>query len=161
MAHEPMIRKPKSVSEELEQMHKRIMQRAYEIFEDSGRFFGRDIEHWLAAEGELVWRPAIELKEQDNAFVVRVAVPGMEAKDLDVEVTPDELLVKAEAKHEHEEKKGKVHTCEFQAGSLFRSISFPRPIDPDKVKTELKDGVLTVTAEAAEKRQAKKVKIAA
>jgi HSP20 family protein len=85
----------------------------------------------------------------------------LEAKDLQVEVTPEELLVKGETRHEHKEEKGTVHTCELETGSLFRSVRFPKPIDPEKVKAEFKNGLLTLKASIAEEKKAKAVSVIA
>ena len=83
----------------------------------------------------------------------------MEAKDLNIEITPDDVLVKGETYHEHKEEKGKVHTCEFRSGSLFRTIHLPRKIDPDKVKAEFNNGMLRLKAPIAKEQQAKTVQI--
>jgi HSP20 family protein len=155
------VKKSHSVLDQLQKVQDRIMQRAYEIFDGNGQIFGRDLDNWLQAETELLWKPAIELSEKDNEFLVKVAVPGVDAKDLNVEVTPEELLVKGESRHEQEEKKGKIHTTEIRSGSIFRTIRFPKKVNPDKVKAEFKNGMLTLTAQVAEEQQAKKVNIEA
>jgi HSP20 family protein len=155
------VRKTEGVFEELRAMQERIMNRAYDIFLGSGAAFGRDLDNWLAAERELVWKPAIELEETEREFKLKVAVPGIEPRDLDIEVTPDDFLVKAEVRHEHKKEAGKVHMCEFVSNNLFRAVHFPKKIDPEKVKAEFKNGLLYVTAEIAEEAKAKKVKIEA
>ena len=104
---------------------------------------------------------AEELKEKDNQFQLQVAVAGVDPKDLQVEVTADGLLVKGETKAEKKEEKGEVHTSEFQTGSLFRSIQFPKKIDADKVKAQIKNGMLTITAPIAEEARTRKVNIQA
>ena len=161
MANSVAIRKSQSVWNEIEKMQDRIMKRAYEIFDGNGRVFGKDLDDWLAAEREFVWKPAIELREKGKEFNLQIAVPGIDAKDLDIEVTPDTLLVKAEIHHEQEEKKGNLYACEFQSGNLFRSVQFPKKVNPEKVKAEFKNGMLTITAEVAEEGQARKVNIEA
>ena len=60
------------------------MRRAYEIFSGNGGIFGKDIEDWLQAERELVWKPAIELEEKENEFLLQVAAPGIDPKDIDI-----------------------------------------------------------------------------
>lgn len=161
MAETLPIRRAETVFNDLREMEQRIMNRAYDIFLGSGGIFGRDLDNWLAAEKELVWKPAIELEEKNNVFKLAVTVPGVDSKDLDIEVTSDDLLVKAEFRHEHKDEKGKVHACEFVANNLFRAIHFPKKIDPNKVKAEHKNGMLFITAEIAEEGKAKKVKIEA
>lgn len=155
------IKKSESIFDELSAMEQRIMQRAYDIFSGNGHIFGRDLADWLQAEQELVWRPAIELKETENEFRVEISVPGVDPKSLDIEVTPEDILVKAEVRHEHEETKDKVHVCEFASGNLFRAIHLPKRIDPDKVKAEFKNGVLNLKAKIAETAGAKKITVEA
>ena len=103
----------------------------------------------------------IELTEKDNEFSISVAVPGVDPKDIDIEVTPEYLLVKAESRHEHQEDKGLVHMCEFEPGNLFRSIRFPKAIDPDKVQAEFKNGVLHVSAGVAAEAPSRKIDLKA
>jgi HSP20 family protein len=155
------IRKSKSVFDEVERMRDRIMRRAYDIFTSNGGFFGKDIDDWLQAERELVWRPAIELTEKDDQFRLELSAPGVDPKDIDIEVTPEDILIRADVHHEHRKEEGDVHACEFAHGNLFRSIHLPRKIDPEKVKAEFKNGLLNLTAPVAEEARAKKVTIEA
>jgi HSP20 family protein len=150
------IKKAESILDELEKMHDRIEKRAFEIFDGSDRTFGSDLDDWLAAERELIWKPSVELTEKDNEFSLRIAVPGVDPKDIDIEVTPEYLLVRGEAHQEHEEDRGRVHVCEFESGNLFRSIHFPKKINPGKVKAELKNGVLLVNAGIAVEAKTKR-----
>jgi HSP20 family protein len=155
------IKRTKSIFDEMDKMRDRIMQRAHEIFRTNGGIFGRDLDDWLQAEQELVWKPTIELDEKDNEFRLRVAVPGVDPKDVDIEVTPEDILVKANLHHEYKEEKGEVYTCEFASGNLFRSVHLPKKIDPDKVKAEFKNGIVTLKAPVAEAARARKVQIEA
>ena len=158
MADSVSIHKTSSIFDEISTIQDRITRRAYEIFEHNGGLFGRDLDNWLQAEHELFWKPVIELRETDTEFVFEAALSGVDAKDIDIEVTPDDIILKAEVQHQHKEEKGTVHICEFQAGRLFRSIHLPRQINPDKVKAEFKNGLLRLTAEIAEEARARKVK---
>ena len=161
MAELVPIRKSKSIFDEIDRMHDRVMRRAYDIFTSNGGLFGKDFDDWMQAERELVWRPAVELTEKDDTLYLEVAAPGVDPKELDIEVTTDEILIRADVHHEHKEKKGEVHVCEFAHGNLFRSIHLPKKIDPDKVKAEFKSGLLTLNAPVAEEARAKKVAIEA
>jgi HSP20 family protein len=155
------IRKSKSIFDEMDRVRDRIMRRAYDIFSSNGGIFGRDTEDWFQAEQELVWKPSIELEEKDDEFLLQVATPGVDPKDIDIEVTPEDILVKADVHHEHKEKKGDVYACEFASGNLFRSIHLPKKIDPDKVKAEFKNGMLSLKAPVAAEARAKKVTVEA
>src|SRR5213593_3159134 len=131
MAEPVAIRKISSILDEMNQMQDRIMRRAYDLFERNGRLFGRDLDHWLQAERELLWKPVLELREADGEFVLEAAVSGLDPKD---------IVLKADIQHEHKEKKGTLHICEFESGRMYRSIHLPKKINPDKVKAEFKNG---------------------
>lgn len=148
MASISMTRKD-SLLDELQALHEQIRRRAYELFEGRPRQQGDPLRDWLTAEREVVWKPCIELREKDGSFEVLAATPGVDAKDLDVQVTPEEVLIQADIHHRHTPEKGTVHVCEFTGGKLFRSIRFPQSIDPDSVKVEYKNGLLRLTAAAA------------
>jgi HSP20 family protein len=158
MADNVPVRRTSSILDEWKAMENRVMRRAYDIFERNGHPFGQDLEHWFQAEQELLWKPPIELQETDGKLVVEAAVSGIDPKDMDIEVTPEDIILKAETHHEHREKQGTLHICEFESGSLFRSIHLPRKINPDKVKAELKNGMLRVTAEIAEESRPRNIK---
>jgi HSP20 family protein len=154
------VRKMESIAEEIEKLNQLIMRRAYDIFATGGGP-GSELDNWLAAEKELVWRPPIELREKNKEFLINIAIPGIDPADLSLEVTPDRLLVKGEFRHEHADEEGQIHTCEFEAGSLFRVISFPKRVDADRVKADFKNGILRVKAAIAEEQRKKKVAIEA
>jgi len=158
MAEPVAIRKISSILDEMTEMQDRIMRRAYDIFERNGRLLGRDLDHWLQAERELLWKPAVELREADGEYVLEAAVSGVNPEGIEIEVTPDDIVLKADTHHEHEEKKGTVHICEFASGKMYRSIHLPKKINPDKVKAEFKNGLLRLTAEVAAEARDKKIK---
>src|SRR5437868_1970954 len=158
MADSVPIRKTTSVFDQMREMQDQIMRRAYEIFEQNGGSFGRDFENWAQAERELVWKPALELSEKDGQFQLEAAISGIEAKDIDIEVTPEDIILTSNVHHEHKEHKGNVHYCEFESGKMFRSIHLPKKINPDKVRAEFKNGLLRLTAEIAQEARSNKFK---
>jgi HSP20 family protein len=155
------IRGSKSIVDELDRMQDRIMQRAYEIFTSNGSLFGRDFEDWMQAERELVWKPAVELTEKDDKFRLYLSAPGIDPKTIDIEVTPEDILIRAGVHHEHRNEEGEVYICEFAHGNLFRSIHLPKKIEVDKARAEFKNGLLTLTVPVAEEARAKKVTVEA
>jgi HSP20 family protein len=152
----PAIYKTDSIVDEVKGIQDHVMQRAYEIFLQEGSQHGRDLEHWFRAEDELLWKPVIELREEEGRFRLEVALPGVDMRDISVLVTPDEILLKANIRHEHKEGTGEVRICEFDTGKLFRSLHLPQKIDPNSVKAEFKNGLLKLTAEFAEEKPAVK-----
>ena len=99
----------------------------------------QDFAEWMTTDRDMVWRPTIELTKEDNEFAARALVPGVDAKEVEVLVAPKLLLIK-----------GETHRGEPGHRKLMRSVEFPRPVNPDKVHAEIKDGMLSVRAEIAE-----------
>ena len=148
-----------SVLDEIGAMQQRIAEQAHRIFRERGSAIGDAIDDWLKAERETVWRPALEVRRTKDAFVVEAAVPGLDPKQLDVRVTPAELLVSADVRHFDRDQDGEVVLCEYVNGPLFRSYTFPEPVDPARVVAEYRNGLLRVTAPLAP--QAARVEIQA
>jgi len=153
------VKKVDTIFDELDRLQHAIRERAYDLFRNGGTLWGSALRDWLTAERELVSKPPIELRQHDNQFEVLAALPGIEAKHLNVQVTPEDVLIKAAMPHEHGE--GTVHLCEFGSGKFFRSVHFPEKIDPESAKAEYKNGLLHVTAAIAKAAASKKVDIKA
>jgi len=140
---------PETLLQRINAMADEIRQRAFNLFERRGRTMGGDVNDWLQAERELLWSPASELVENKNDFHARLALPGFDAKDLQVTATPDALVVQAASTHTHEGKEGDVRFCEFSDKAMFRRIDMPAEIDVDKVTASLEKGILEITAPKA------------
>jgi HSP20 family protein len=160
MAEKLPIRQSPSILEDLKALEERITQRAYEIFSTNG-IPGRDLENWLQAENEIVWKPAVELCEKGEEFLLEIAVPGVEPVDVDIEVTPEDILLRAEIAHGHHAQQGTVHICEFTGGKMFRSIHLPKRIEPEKVKAEFNNGMLYLTAPISAGSKLRRAKVEA
>jgi HSP20 family protein len=111
------------------------------------------VDNWLQAERDVVWSPASELVDDKKEFRARIALPGFDAKDIQVSAMPDALLIQADATHTHEGKSGNVRFCEFSEKNLFRRLPLPASIDVDKVTASLDKGILEVTAPKATPKQ--------
>ncbi len=98
--------------------------------------------------------PGYEISDAAEKFEVRVAVPGFDAKDIELTALPGALLVKAEATHERERKEGEGRYTEFSEQKLFRRIPLPEAVDTGRVTATLDKGALKITAyKAAEKKK--------
>lgn len=159
MANVPMTRKD-SIADQLEQLHQRIARRAYDLFQGRDGW-GDAFGDWLSAERELVSKPAVELREKDGTIAVAVALPGVAAKDITIDITSQDVLIKAVTERTHTEDKGQVHRCEFTSGEYFRSLPFPKAVDAAKAKAEYQNGMLNITVPIAAEARAKKIDIKA
>ncbi len=109
--------------------------------------------------GQSVWTPAIELKETAEAIVLRAEIPGVNAKDLDIQVSREAVSIAGEHHQEqHSDDKGILHS-EFRYGSFRRVVPLKVRVQNDQVKAEFKDGILVLTLPKAEDEKRKVVKV--
>jgi HSP20 family protein len=112
------------------------------------------------AESEPVaWWPAVESYAKDGDLHVRVALPGVDPKDVEVTVSDDHLTIRGERKAKTEEKNGGRYMREFAYGSFERTFSLPEGIDPGKVVAKFTNGMLDLTMPAPVAVVPKKVEI--
>lgn len=117
------------------------------------RTMGSRLTEWLA--------PASEASTNDNAYMISIELPGVDEKDIELNVENGVVSVNGEKKTEREEKGATWYFSERQYGSFSRSFRLPPDADEEKVSADLKDGVLTVTVPKSkpEAASSKKVKI--
>ena len=89
--------------------------------------------------------PVIDMSEDDKAYKISAELPGIDAKDIDVSVSGDTLVLKGEKRQEKEEKDTNYHFSERSYGSFQRSFQLPSSVDRDKVAADFSKGVLTIT----------------
>lgn len=99
------------------------------------------------------------MEETQEAIHLKLEVPGMEAKDLDVSVTENAVSVSGERKEETKTEKNGVTRSEFHYGKFQRVIPLPTQIQNTKVQAEYKDGILNLTLPKAEEEKNKVVKV--
>lgn len=132
---------------------------AWDLQDEFHRFFedfGQDLS---PAEEE--FRPAMDIRETDEAYIVEADVPGIKKDDIQIEVNNDVLTIKGERKEEHEEKEKDYHRMERQYGSFRRSISIPGGIKHDAVEAKFDDGVLRVTLPKREDTKPRRIEVKA
>lgn len=113
-------------------------------------FLSTDFSNPLTIKRESVWRPAVEIKQTDKEYKVKVQLAGVKKDDIKVDIDNDFMTISAEMheeheEHEQEEHNEKYHTCEFRYGKYQRTISFDTPIKAHESHAQYKNGVLTVT----------------
>jgi len=90
------------------------------------------------------WVPSLDLSETKDAVVVKLETPGMDPKDIQLQLHDGALTVKGEKKQEKEEKDERYHRVERSYGAFARSVRLPSAVDASKVTADYKNGVLTV-----------------
>ncbi len=128
----------------IQQTYDSIARRAFEIFDNNGRWFGRELEDWLRAESELLHPVHLEITETDDNLAVRAEVPGFSTKELEINVEPRRLTITGKHEAKEESKKGKTIYSERCAKEILRIVDLPAEIDSSKVNATLKDGILMI-----------------
>lgn len=113
----------------------------------------------LRREPEFTWKPAIEIKDTQDNVILRLELPGVSGKDLDIQVTREAVAI---AGHRYDNKaEDSLFGTEFRYGKFHRVIPLPVAVENDQVKAEFKDGILTLTLpKVAQRRQVVKVNLA-
>jgi HSP20 family protein len=105
------------------------------------------------------WMPSIDIAETEDEISVRAELPGLEAKDIDLNISGDILSIRGEKKNETEDKQKDYYSRESYYGSFQRSIRLPTEVQSDKVEAHFKNGVLGIKLPKSEKTQLKKIEI--
>lgn len=140
---------PESTLEKIQEIGEIIRRRAYSLFESRNPGCGSDLEDWLKAERESVWLPVSELADEGTEFRIRVALPGLDPKQVHVTAMRDALIVQGDVTHSHDRHSGDICFCEFSQGKLFRRFNLPVRIDINGVAASLEKGILQITAPKA------------
>lgn len=105
--------------------------------------------------------PAVDMFQTDDEVVVKVALPGFKADDVQINVTGDVLTLRGEMKHEEEKKDKAWHIREHRSGSFERSIALPTEVTADHANADFENGILTITLPKAEEVKPKTINVKA
>ena len=105
----------------------------------------------MMRDGGANWSsPAIDMYQTDNEVVVKAAVPGFKADEVQINVTGDVLTIKGELKQEEEKKDKSWQIREQRWGAFERSITLPTGVVSDRAKAEFENGILTIALPKSE-----------
>jgi HSP20 family protein len=125
------------------------------------RLFERAFEDWPLNQWQpsTSWGLALDVAENDDAFIVNASVPGLKPEDIDITISDNVLTIKGEYKADETIDEEKYHIRERRFGSFGRSISLPSSVEADKVEAKYEDGVLTLTVPKAEEVKPRRIAI--
>ena len=103
--------------------------------------------------------PAVDIYEDTKKVVLKLEVPGIDEKDLDIRVENNTLTVKGERKFEKEEKEENFHRIERRYGSFYRAFTLPSTVDTENVQAGYNAGVLKVELKKKAEAQPKQIKV--
>ena len=147
---------------------RREMDRLFDSF-DSGFWrspFGRsvfDVEPFWRRESTWTAAPAVDVAESEKAYEITAELPGMDEKNIEVNLTNGGITIKGEKKEETQEKKKDYSVSERRYGSFERYFALPEGVDANKIEATFKNGVLKVTLPktAEAQKPAKKIEVKA
>jgi HSP20 family protein len=119
-------------------------------------FFGRSAQ---GDEQERTWTPVADMYETKDELVIKVDLPGMSDKDVQVTITGDLLSLKGQRVEPEGMKPEQYFRAERWTGRVERIFQLPIPVQADKVRAAYRDGVLTVTLPKLESVKPKEIKI--
>lgn len=103
--------------------------------------------------------PAVDIYEDARKIVLKLEVPGMEEKDLDIRVENNTLTVKGERKFEKDEKEENFHRIERRYGTFYRSFTLPSTVDTENVQANYNAGILKLELNKKPEAQPKQIKV--
>lgn len=107
-----------------------------------------------SAAAESLW-PRIDVEETEQAFVVTAEVPGLQEKDIELNLRDNLLTISGEKREERQDQKRGAAYAERFYGQFRRTIPIDAPLDEEKVDARFRNGVLTVTLPKSQKAEAK------
>jgi HSP20 family protein len=125
------------------------------------RLFDDAFTRPLSVTGDGNQVPAIDMYQTDEEVVVRAAIPGYKANDVQINVTGDVLTIRGEMRHEQETKEKAWQMREQRWGSFERSVLLPTEVTADSAQAEFEDGMLTITLPKAEESRPKTITVKA
>jgi HSP20 family protein len=133
-----------------------LRERLDRVFEEPFPRWDKDRELFSAD-----WSPSVDIHETEKALTITAEVPGLDDKDIEVEIEGHQLILKGKKEFEKETKKEDYHRIERSYGSFCRSFALPDYVDVDKVEAHHEKGLLKITLPKKPELKPKKVKILA
>lgn len=105
------------------------------------------------------WVPAVDVKEDDASIRIHADLPGLKKEDVKINYRDGVLTFQGERKFEEEAKKDNYYRLERRHGMFARSFTLPNTVDPEKIKANVKDGVLDITIAKRPEAQAREIRV--
>ena len=105
------------------------------------------------------WHPVVDMYDEDDRIIIKVELPGMEKKDISVDVKDQVLTLSGERNHDDEVKEEKYYRRERAYGKFQRAFSLPADVNSDNIKADFKDGLLKIEVPKPEKQKPKEITV--
>ena len=132
-----------------------MQERMNRLFEDAGRGWRGD-----EPSSTTTWSPAVDIYETESEIMVQAELPGVDRKDITLNLEKNVLTLKGERRFEKETKQENYHRIERSYGGFSRSFSIPAIVDEEKIRADYKDGILKIALPKKEQVKPKQIQIA-
>ena len=126
-----------------------------QLFKTFGETYGSREETGLTG----AWTPAVDVYEDNDSIVLKVELPEVDAKDVDIQIEANQLTVRGERKLEKSENRDNYHRIERTYGMFSRSFTLPNTVDTEHISAESKDGVLRVVLPKRAETKPRQIKV--
>jgi HSP20 family protein len=106
-----------------------------------------------------MWSPAVDMFEKDDHLVIKAELPGMEKKDINLDLKDGVLTLRGERKHENQVQDENFYRREMSYGKFVRTFSLPSDVDSEKIKAEFQNGLLTIEVPKPEQHKPKQITV--
>ncbi|MCX4027727.1 Hsp20/alpha crystallin family protein [Endozoicomonas sp. SM1973] len=145
------------IANPLIQFHKEVDRLFDSMFKGSG--FPSFSDEWSRVSNNM-FKPSIDISAKDKEYLISVEVPGVEEKDIKLEMRDNTLIISGEKKNEKEEKEEHHYRVERSYGKFQRMLTIPEDADADEISASFKNGVLCISLPRKELVQSRTKKIA-
>src|SRR6202451_1442221 len=123
------------------------------------RLFNDAFERNGAESNLTAWAPAVDINETEHELIVKADLPGVDSKDLDIRVENNVLSIRGERKFENKVNEENYLRVERAYGSFCRSFSLANTVNPEGIKADYQNGVLTLSIPKREEAKPKQIKV--
>jgi HSP20 family protein len=112
-------------------------------------------------EGVSMWNqyPTVDIYDNDENIIITAELPGIDKKDIVIDVKDDVLTLKGERSFDHEIKEEKYYCRERTFGKFERVFRLPADVDPEKISADYKDGILKIDIPKSEEKKPKQIAV--
>ena len=132
-----------------------LQDRMNRLFDDAGRTWRSD-----EPAATTTWSPAVDIFETEGEIVVKAELPGMDRKDIALNLEKNVLTLRGERRFAKETKEDNYHRIERSYGAFSRAFSIPTTVDEEQISADYKDGVLKIVLPKKEQVKPKQIRIA-
>jgi HSP20 family protein len=105
------------------------------------------------------WNPVVDVYDNDENIVINAELPGIDKKDINIDVKDGVLTLKGERSYDNEVKKDKYYRRERSFGRFERAFQLPADVDPEKISADYKDGILKIGIPKPEEQKPKQITV--